>query len=334
MTAERSTATTWCWRPEARRTSSAPRAPTTRIPCTRSTMRDGCGQDPRVVRGCRTRPVAGGQGGLTFVVVGAGATGTEVAGALGRPGPRGDAVAVPRPCTGARADHHRRRRQGSARPVLTEGSRLRLEGADRPRGRDPARHHGERDRRGPRRAVGRRHDPHALRHLGRRDRGRAARARRRAEAGPRWADRRAGRSDRRGPSAGLRRRRPREHPRSGRAGASLSWGRSRCRRATGRQNHPARRRRQADEAVRLSRQGDHGDDRPQRRRSPRWASTVTSCTARWGTPHGSASTPTSWVSRGSAGTRSSTGRGTSSARAGCSTRPTRPGCTGKGTTDA
>ena len=41
----------------------------------------------------------------------------------------------------------------------------------------------------------------------------------------------------------------------------------------------------------VSRQGDHGDDRPQRCRSPRWASTVTSCTARWRTPHGLASTP-------------------------------------------
>ena len=65
------------------------------------------------------------KGALTFVVVGAGATGTEVAGALAdlvhEVLPTRFPSLAPAQCSG----HHRRRRQGRARAVLAQGARLR-----------------------------------------------------------------------------------------------------------------------------------------------------------------------------------------------------------------
>ena len=96
--------------------------------------------DPRVVRGCRTRPLAGGPGRADVRGRRGRRDRHRSHGRARRPRPRGAAVAVPEPCPGALPDRHRRRRQSSARAVLAQGTRLRLEDPDRPRRRDPARH--------------------------------------------------------------------------------------------------------------------------------------------------------------------------------------------------
>ena len=83
-TASASPATRSCWPPGRSRTSSAPPAPrSTRSRCTRSTTRRGCARGssgssrpPTAIPRCID------QGALTFVVVGGGPTGVELAGAL------------------------------------------------------------------------------------------------------------------------------------------------------------------------------------------------------------------------------------------------------------
>ena len=89
------------------------------------------------------------RGALNFVIVGAGATGMEIAGALA------DLVRDVMPSEFhdldglARQDLPRRPRPGRARAVLAEGARLRREGAAARRRRAPAGDRGAGDRRGP-----------------------------------------------------------------------------------------------------------------------------------------------------------------------------------------
>ena len=191
-------------------------APSTSSPSTPWTMRGGSAR--RVLDAfeeAERDPSTIEAGGLTFVVVGAGATGTEVSGALA------DLIRDVMP------SRFHDLALNQAKVIIVDAGNAVLgpfspkahdyaSGCSPSGRRDPARHQGRGDRRGSRRPVRRRLDRHALCDLGRRDRGRAARPRRRVEAGARRADRCARGPDRRGSSTGLRRRRPREHPRSGR----------------------------------------------------------------------------------------------------------------------
>ena len=111
------------------------------------------------------------EGALNFVIVGAGATGTEVAGALAELISDVLPSALPRPRPGEDARDPGRPGRHRPRPVLAEGARLRLEGPHEGRRRAPPRNIGEGDRCRSRRPLRRRHDPHALRDLGRRDQG-------------------------------------------------------------------------------------------------------------------------------------------------------------------
>ena len=81
--ARRSPGTTWSSRPDPSRASSGRRGPNTPSRSTRSTMRSACG--PGSSRPSRRRtgtPDRADDGAITFVIVGGGPTGVEVAGAL------------------------------------------------------------------------------------------------------------------------------------------------------------------------------------------------------------------------------------------------------------
>ena len=179
------------------------REQSTRSPSTRSTMRSGCdrGYLPSSRMPIAIRRLLE-QGALTFVIVGAGATGTEISGALAELIRDVMPSRVPGPRRLARQDRARRSRAVRARPVLPESARLRREGAPARRRRAPAGDLGEGGPSGCRGAIGRRDDPDPMRDLGRRPAGGRARLARRPRDGTRRPDRRAaGPHRRRSPAA-------------------------------------------------------------------------------------------------------------------------------------
>ena len=130
------------------------------------------------------------KGALNIVVVGAGATGTEVAGAIA------ELVrdVLPSEFHDLAVDEARVIVVDLGDAVLGPFSPKAHDYASKvllgPRGRAPLGDVGEGDRTGPRGAVGRFDDPHALRHLGRRLEGGSARRHLGPQAGTRRADRR------------------------------------------------------------------------------------------------------------------------------------------------
>ena len=155
------------------------------------------------------------KGALNIVIVGAGATGTEVAGAIAElvrdvmPSEFHDlAVDKARVIVVDLGDAV----LGPFSPKAHAYASKVLLGL----GVDSAWGLGEGDPARPRRAVGRLDDPHALRHLGRRLEGRTARRDLGPQAGTRRPDRCRGRSHRGGSSGDLRGRRHRQCPRRAR----------------------------------------------------------------------------------------------------------------------
>ena len=151
-----------------------------------------------------------------------------------------------------------------ARSVLGSRPRVR-QGRARAAGR-PARagHEGDRGSTRSRATLRRTRDPHPHRRVGGRHQGRrSGRPRRpapRRERAPRGRPRPHGRRA----SGGVRARRRGQHARTRRQAASPARLGRAASRAVRRRQHPRRHRGEATAAVPLPRQGDHGDDRPQR----------------------------------------------------------------------
>ena len=260
--------TPWCWRRARGRSSSARRAPpSTPSRSTRSSTPTGCA--PRSSR-CSTPsqrdPSLVDEGALTFVVVGAGATGTEIAGALAEMITHTMPVEYPDLDLSSAArvvmvDHgaavlgpfSEHAHDYAAGVLERNGVDLRL------------RTKVEGGRPGPRAPVRRLAHPHAHGDLGGRHRRRPAGGRQRPADRARRA--RAGRAR---PEPGrapgcLRPGRPGGDPRRGRRRPPPAGvGRAPVG-PVDRQEHPRRRGRQADQALPLQGQGHHGHDRPQLR---------------------------------------------------------------------
>ena len=108
------------------------------------------------------------QGALNIVIVGAGPTGVETAGALADLVNEVDAEALPRPRHQPHPHLPRRPRPGRARRLLRQGPRLRRRQARAQRREAAARDRRHRDRARPGDAERRHRDPHPHRGLGRR----------------------------------------------------------------------------------------------------------------------------------------------------------------------
>ena len=171
---------------------------------------------------------------------------------------------VRRPRYGRGAHLPARLRRRAAQALLRQGPRLRGQGADGAKGRAPARHRGQGDRTRPRKVLGWGGHGHPLRHLGRWHHRAPRRRRRRPPAGTRRAGRRAARPDARRQPRGLRGRRHRQHSRPGPQAASPARVRGAADRPDRREQYPRRFRGRVTSAVRLPRQGHHGDDRAPR----------------------------------------------------------------------
>ena len=180
--------------------------------------------DPRLVE----------QGALNFVIVGAGPTGVETAGALADARQPGHPQAPPRPRRQPSPDLRRGPRPGRARGVLRQGPHLRRRQTAARRRAAQAQHRGHGDRTGQGEAERRHGDPDPHRRLGRRDPSARAGGHTGSRPGPRGTGDGPVRPHRRRCPRRLRDRRHGQRARPRRRTTSLSSVRSPCRPAAGR----------------------------------------------------------------------------------------------------
>ena len=173
------------------------------------------------------------RGALNFVIVGGGPTGVEVAGAIA------DMVSETAPAeyrgfdAAARSHPPARLRRRAAEAVLRYGAWLRVQGAGGQGRRDPPRNRRQGGAQRPCGALRRGAAADPLRGLGRRHQGGRGGGRRRPGSGTRRTSRRTAGLDAQRRRRRVRHRRRRQHPGLGPRSRSRSWGRWRCRAASG-----------------------------------------------------------------------------------------------------